>query len=138
MSDDSFDLLTTFVHLGRGARAIPIPDFRWEPDFIQQYQAEHEDDGDEARLVALLNQTRSAISWERHPAGDEFALLLSGKIDIIQYVDGSTRTVELKPGLAAINPAGVWHRTVVHEPGQGLFITPGRGTEHRPPGARLD
>ena len=25
-----------------------------------------------------------------------------------------------------------WHTADVHEPGSALFITPGRGTEHRP------
>jgi hypothetical protein len=31
-----------------------------------------------------------------------------------------------------INPPNVWHTARVHEPGRALFITPGRGTEHRP------
>ena len=35
------------------------------------------------------------------------------------------------PG-ASINPPGVWHTADVHEPGEALFITPGRGTEHEP------
>lgn len=39
---------------------------------------------------------------------------------------------QLHAGQAAINPRGVWHTADVHEPGSALFITPGRGTEHRP------
>jgi mannose-6-phosphate isomerase-like protein (cupin superfamily) len=132
MSEFTFDLQTTFVHLGLEARATPIPDFRWDGEFLAKYQAEHEADGDDGRLVALLPQTHTAASWERHPAGDEVAVLLSGRIDLVQYIEGRERVVELTPGLAAINPVGVWHRTVVHEPGEALFITPGRGTEHRP------
>jgi hypothetical protein len=38
----------------------------------------------------------------------------------------------LQPGEAMVNPRGVWHTADVHEPGKGLFVTPGRGTEHRP------
>jgi mannose-6-phosphate isomerase-like protein (cupin superfamily) len=59
-------------------------------------------------------------------------VLLSGRVDVIQEVDGEHRTVALRPGQAMINPRGVWHTADVHEPGQGLFITPGLGTEHRP------
>jgi hypothetical protein len=40
--------------------------------------------------------------------------------------------VELRAGLAVVNPRGAWHTVDVHEPGLALFITPGRGTEHRP------
>ena len=27
---------------------------------------------------------------------------------------------------------GVWHRAIVHEPGDALFVTAGLGTEHKP------
>jgi hypothetical protein len=37
----------------------------------------------------------------------------------------------LRGGQAAVNPPGVWHTADVHEPGRGLFITPGKGTEHK-------
>jgi hypothetical protein len=40
--------------------------------------------------------------------------------------------VPLEAGQAVVNPRGVWHTVDVHEPGQALFVTPGRGTEHRP------
>jgi hypothetical protein len=40
--------------------------------------------------------------------------------------------VELRPGEAVVNPRNVWHTATVHEPGDALFVTPGRGTEHRP------
>ena len=36
------------------------------------------------------------------------------------------------PARRLINPRGVWHTADVHEPGEGLFVTPGLGTEHRP------
>jgi mannose-6-phosphate isomerase-like protein (cupin superfamily) len=58
--------------------------------------------------------------------------LISGRVDVVQDIDGEERVIELEPGQALINPPGVWHRAVVHEPGTALFITPGRGTEARP------
>ena len=71
-------------------------------------------------------------SWERHPAGEEIVVLVSGRVDLIQEIDGEERVVALTPGTAVINPRNVWHTANVHEPGDALFITPGRGTEHRP------
>jgi mannose-6-phosphate isomerase-like protein (cupin superfamily) len=132
MSDDAFDLSRTFVHLGLGARAIPLPDFEWSADYLTRYEEEHAADGDEGRLVTMSPQDRTWMSWERHPAGEEVVVLLSGRVDLVQDRDGQENVVELRPGQAVINPAGVWHRSVVHEPGQAIFITPGRGTEHRP------
>ena len=35
-------------------------------------------------------------------------------------------------GEYVVNPPGAWHTADVVEPGSGLFITPGRGTTHRP------
>jgi mannose-6-phosphate isomerase-like protein (cupin superfamily) len=131
MSDDAFDLSRTFIHLGLGARAIPLPDFEWSPGYLARYEDEHAADGDDGRLVTMSMQDRTWTSWERHPAGEEVVVLLSGRVDLVQDRAGQEKVVELRPGFAVINPAGVWHRSVVHEPGQAIFITPGRGTEHR-------
>ncbi len=136
MADDSFDLHETFVHLGLGSKAVPIPDFEWTPEFLDGYSARFSDDGDEGRLVCITPQTASWETWERHPAGEELVVCLSGRVDLIQDLDGRRRVVELHPGHAVVNPANVWHTADVHEPGDGLFVTPGRGTEHRPRGER--
>jgi mannose-6-phosphate isomerase-like protein (cupin superfamily) len=132
VTDDAFDLSSTHVHLGLGARAIPLPDFEWSAEYLARYEAEHEADGAEGRLVTLNHQTETWPTWERHPAGEEVVVLLSGRVDLVQEVDGAERTIPMVPGQAVINPQGVWHRSVVHEPGDALFITPGLGTEHRP------
>ena len=71
-------------------------------------------------------------TWERHPAGDEVLVTLTGHQTLIQDIDGAHHRIELRAGQAAINPRGVWHTADVHEPSSVLFITPGRGTEHRP------
>jgi quercetin dioxygenase-like cupin family protein len=128
----SFDLSQVYVHLGLGARAETLPEFTWSEEYLQRYEAEHEADGDEGRLVMIGPERASWTSWERHPAGDEVVVALSGRQTLIQEVAGGQRRIELRAGQAAINPRGVWHTADVHEPGSALFITPGRGTEHRP------
>ena len=120
------------IHLGLGARATPLPDFTWDPAYLQGYVERFAADGDEGRMVAQFHQTGSWTSWERHPAGEEVVVLLSGRADLIQEIDGEERRVPLRPGQAVVNPTGVWHTADVHEPGDILTVTPGRGTEHKP------
>jgi mannose-6-phosphate isomerase-like protein (cupin superfamily) len=132
VSDPAFDLSSTYVHLGLGARAIPVADFEWTSEFLGRYAADHASDGDEGRLVMIAPSDVSWNFWERHPAGEELVVLISGRITLVQEIDGSQRCIELSPGEATINPRGVWHTTDVHEPGDALFVTPGLGTEHRP------
>jgi quercetin dioxygenase-like cupin family protein len=129
---DAFDLTQTFVHLGLGSQAIPLPDFTFSAEYLAGYEARFEADGAEGRLVCISEQSATWDSWERHPAGEEVVILLSGRIDLIQDLADGHRVIALTPGQAIINPANVWHTAHVHEPGQALFITPGRGTEHRP------
>jgi mannose-6-phosphate isomerase-like protein (cupin superfamily) len=132
MAGESFDLSRTYIHLGLGARATPLPGFEWSEEALTRYEADHAGDGNDGRLVCLTPETQTWTSWERHPAGEEVVVLLSGRVDLIQEIDGVEHVNEMLPGQAVINPTGVWHRSVVHEPGEALFITPGRGTEHRP------
>jgi uncharacterized cupin superfamily protein len=129
---DAFDLVRTYIHLGLGATATPLPDFQWTPEYLAEYSSRASSDGDEGRLVCINPVAATWDSWERHPAGEEVVVLLAGHVTMIQELDGEPHPVELHAGQAAINPAGVWHTTDVHEPGAALFITPGRGTEHRP------
>jgi mannose-6-phosphate isomerase-like protein (cupin superfamily) len=134
MTDGAIDLDTTFVHLGLGASATPLPDFSWSPEYLAAYDQRFAADGDEGRLVMLGDVHDSWATWERHPAGEEVVVLLSGRVELVQDVDGVERRVTLTAGQAIINPPGVWHTADVVEPGRALFITPGRGTEHRPRG----
>jgi len=130
--DGAFDLSTTHVHLGLGARAVPLPDFAWTPEYLDAYGERFAADGDEGRLVAMGRNRESWPTWERHPAGEELVVLLSGRVDLIQRLDDGERRIALQPGQAVVNPPGVWHTADVHEPGDALFITPGRGTENIP------
>jgi mannose-6-phosphate isomerase-like protein (cupin superfamily) len=126
------DLRTVPLHLGLGSRAVPLAGWSWAPEQLAAYGARFAADGPEGRLVMIFEQDASWDSWERHPAGDEVVVLLSGRADLILEIDGDQRRIALAPGEAVINPAGVWHTADVHEPGSILTITPGQGTEHRP------
>jgi len=75
---------------------------------------------------------KASTGWEMHPDGDEVLTLLSGQCDIVLDEDGAERTISLTPGQGALVPRGVWHRMIIHVPGELLFLTPGDTTEHRP------
>jgi mannose-6-phosphate isomerase-like protein (cupin superfamily) len=126
-----FDLSRTFVHLGLGATATELPDFAWTREYLEGYERATASDGDEGRLVTMSSQHDTWTTWERHPAGAEVVVQLSGRAVLIQDLPDGENRLELGPGQAAINPKGVWHTADVLEPGEVLFITPGRGTEHR-------
>jgi quercetin dioxygenase-like cupin family protein len=119
------------IHLGLGARAVPQPEFSGR-EWYDAYVERHAADGDEGRLVQLYSFSESWTSWERHPAGDEAVICTSGEITLIQELPGGPLKVTLRAGDYAINPPGVWHTADVAGPATALFITAGRGTEHRP------
>jgi quercetin dioxygenase-like cupin family protein len=100
---------------------------------MEDYRRTYGDDAD-GRLVCVVAQEATWDVWERHPGGQEVVYLLSGRVDLVQEIDGSDHVVALRPGQAVINPTNVWHTAMVHEPGLALFITPSQGTEHRPLG----
>jgi mannose-6-phosphate isomerase-like protein (cupin superfamily) len=129
---DGFDLSRTFVHLGLGAKATPLPDFTWTAECLENYDATFAADGSESRLVCVTPQLATWDSWERHPGGEEVVFLISGRVDMILDIEGVEHVIALHPGQAMINPCNVWHTSRVLEPGSALFITPGLGTEHRP------
>jgi quercetin dioxygenase-like cupin family protein len=120
------------VHIGLGSTLRPFHDWSWDEPTLTRYASETAADGAEGRMVTMNEQAESWPTWERHPAGEELVILLEGRIELIQEIDGDERRVELRAGQALINPPGVWHTADVHEPGRGLFITPGTGTEHKP------
>jgi quercetin dioxygenase-like cupin family protein len=127
-----FDLSSTYVHLGLGATTTPLPDFSWDAEAMERYEAAHRGDGDEGRLVLIGFSSNDWTVWERHPAGEELVVLLTGDATLIQQIDGTERRARLGPGSAVVNPRGVWHTADIHAPCRFLYVTPGRGTEHRP------
>ena len=46
-------------------------------------------------------------------------------------MEGGEERLVLKARQTLVVPAGLWHRGIVRQPGELLFITAGAGTEHR-------
>ncbi|PRP96929.1 cupin domain-containing protein [Enhygromyxa salina] len=126
----AFKLSETPVHLGLGATVVRLPPHDGSMEWYERYGAAHASDGAEGRLVAVHSFDSDWAAWEVHPNGDELVYIISGKMTLIQDVDGEHRAVELSAGDAAINPPGVWHTARVSEPVTALFITAGEGTLH--------
>ncbi len=59
---------------------------------------------------------------------------LRGKVALLTFnrPEAMNALGELGDGDAVINPRNVWHTADIAEPCRMLFITPGRGTEHKP------
>ena len=120
-----------WIHLGLGATATPQPPFTgmsWYGD----YSARVASDGAEGRLVSMGSFSAPWSSWEMHPEGSEVVVCVAGEITLIQEIEGEERRVTLRPGEYAINEAGVWHSADVEGEATALFITAGKGTQHRP------
>jgi quercetin dioxygenase-like cupin family protein len=120
------------LHLGRGGKAVPQPEFAGM-EWYGGYGERHGADGIDGRLVSLHRFEESWTSWEMHPSGDEVVICVEGRIVLLQQLpDGSEETIELGPGDYAVNGPGVWHTADVDGPATALFITVGEGTQHKP------
>jgi mannose-6-phosphate isomerase-like protein (cupin superfamily) len=70
--------------------------------------------------------------WERHPAGDELVILLSGAARMALRHAAGEEFVELSvPGSFIVVPRNTWHTAYVTVKTRMLFVTPGEGTENR-------
>lgn len=123
----NFDPTETYVHLSAAndATAVPVTEAFW-PELMA---GERDYDG---RLITAHELTENMAHWERHPAGGEVLLALSGAFDVILDEAAGERRIALETGRAVIVPQGIWHRVDVRQPGVLVFVTPGEGTTHRP------
>lgn len=126
------DLLTTPMHIGQGSRIMEVAGFAWDPAVLEAYSSAVAADGAEGRLVMIFDSEGPWTSWERHPAGDELVVCLSGEVTMIREIDGEPDPVVLRPGEAMVNGPGIWHTADITGQARILTITPGLGTEHRP------
>jgi quercetin dioxygenase-like cupin family protein len=133
-STGPFDLKSTPIHLGSlaGAEqpAVPLPGFAFDGPAFESYVANHCTSGP-GRLIMVESTPQSWSAWECHTEGDEIVVVLEGKAEFIQEIDGEERRAVVSPGSAIINPAGVWHTADVTEPLKAIYMTPCRGTKHR-------
>lgn len=118
----------TYVHLSNlgGVSAVDVDEHFWETLMRR-------DDLLEGRILGLFHLEKDSDHCEIHPSGDELLILLSGAVDVIFHEADGDRVSSLRGVRACIVPRGVWHRVRVHAPSEMLFITPGKGTETRPP-----
>lgn len=123
----SFDLADTYIRLSDdgNAESIPVDDGFW--DQIGNRRELHE-----GRLMGAFRVAENPSHWEMHPAGDEILYLISGNMDVILREQNEERVIALRNSGVCIVPRGTWHRQVVHSPCEFVFITPGKGTQHRP------
>lgn len=87
---------------------------------------------DQGRLMSAFTFSEAWPSWERHPAGEELVMLVSGAAVLLLEENGAERAVELAtPGDFVLVPKGTWHTAKTKVSTTMLFLTPGDGTEHR-------
>jgi quercetin dioxygenase-like cupin family protein len=126
-----FSLDSTYIHLRPDDSALAM---EGGAKFWAGVEGRH--DLDHGRLMGSTGQNADWNHWERHPAGDEILVLLSGELELVLDTERGEERASLKAGQTFIVPKGVWHRGIVKKPGQLMFLTPGSGTEHRPVEAR--
>ena len=83
-------------------------------------------------LVTQYDVEGGAGHEEMHPEGDEFVYLLSGEAVLMLEQPVGVSKVPLSGRAAVVVPRGVWHTARVSRPSRMLFVTRGRGTQHRP------
>lgn len=121
------------LHLGLGGVVQPLPRFTGSGEWYQAYENATVSDGSDGRLVSWHEFNESWTTWEMHPAGDEIVLCVSGRITLIQDVDGEPRNVTLSSGEWWVNAPGVWHTADIAtgESATCIFVTVGAGTMNR-------
>lgn len=126
-------ILSTYLHVRDGGRidAVPVAESFWS-DVAEG----HLPQSDHGRLISAFTFGEPWATWERHPAGEELVMLLSGSATVILEQDGGERVVELgAPGDYVLVPPNTWHTARTAVATTMLLLTPGAGTEHRPVGA---
>ena len=133
MKAQALTLGTRPIHLGLGAKSVPQPEFTGGMEWYGEYEQRNSSDGAEGRLVSQHRFSEDWDMWEMHPHGDEVVICTHGLIVLHQQQrDGEVETVTLGPGDYAINGPGVWHTADIADSATAIFITAGKGTQHRP------
>ena len=113
-----------YAHLTDNGDVLSVPvDERFWTEGISQLPP--------GRLISVLESASDWTSWEMHPEGDEFILVLSGRLVLHMDDAGQRWSEEVAAGQFVIIPRGVWHTADVREPGRSVFVTAGANTQHR-------
>jgi quercetin dioxygenase-like cupin family protein len=82
-------------------------------------------------ILSTFTYTQTWTYQERHPDGDELAIVLNGRVDLLTDHGHGETAEPLEAGHGAVIPAGAWHRLRINAPSTLLFITPTPSrTEH--------
>ncbi len=68
-------------------------------------------------------------AWERHPQGDEIVHILDGETLLRLMADEGLQSLNLKAGMVAIVPQGMWHQFMAPN-GVTLMTTTPQPTDH--------
>lgn len=122
------NLAETYVQLKQGGAGLPV---KVNETFWPEVQeGKRTFDG---RMVMLFHIEADSSKWEIHPAGDEIVFPVSGAFDVVCDDGATERRIALhSDGSCLLMPPDVWHRFVVKEPGNVLFVTPRKDTRYRP------
>jgi mannose-6-phosphate isomerase-like protein (cupin superfamily) len=121
----AYDPTTTYLHLEPGGAATPVP---VGPDFWATIGNRF----DEGYLLTAFRMTDDFPHWEMHPDGDELAIVMTGELELVFDEPGGERRVRVGPHQVGIIPRGVFHYAIVRSPADVVFLTRGKGTQHRP------
>ncbi len=123
-------IFNTYLQVQDGGRTEPIA---VSESFWQEVAKGDRPELNQGRLISALTFSQSWPTWERHPAGEELVLLLSGAVTMVLDESSGARSVLLdQVGDYVLVPIGVWHTAQTTIATTLLFLTPGSGTEHRP------
>jgi hypothetical protein len=127
-------ILNTYLHFRDGGKVdvIPAVESFWEELAHGAYPQL-----DQGRLMSAFTFSDAWPTWERHPAGEELVMLLSGTATIVLEESAAEHTTVTltEPGSYVLVPRNAWHTVQTNVLTTMLFLTPGAGTEHRPVGA---
>lgn len=123
------DILSTYVHFRHDDRADEVP---VSAAFWSELASGQREELNQGRLMTAFAFSEPWSSWERHPAGEELVMLISGSARVVLDEPGGKREVELyTPGAYLLVPRNVWHTAKTSIQTTVLFLTPGAGTELR-------
>lgn len=124
------DIISTYIHFRDDGRASEIP---VSASFWEDVATGKHPEIDRGRLMSAFTFSEPWQTWERHPAGEELVMLLSGAATLVLEEADGQRTISLsEPGSIVLVPQNVWHTAKTSVPTKMLFLTPGEGTENRP------
>lgn len=82
-------------------------------------------------LISAHQFSEDWPTWEKHPAGDELVVLLSGRAEILMRRKSGDESITLEsPGACVIVPRDTWHTARIARPTSMLFVTPGEQTQN--------